>query len=732
MPRFSCYIGVSLVAALCIALPSLGQTNAPNPDEPPTTRLVIHPAEPPAIAMQHRLLPRYLDLKPGNAAVQYLKALPEGGDAELKKHDERIGELLDQPKGEFQVEEARKIVKEIGTSTFEFLRLASLRTDCDWDLPIGEHELYSILLPELSSLRQFSRYLALRARVQIADGRIEQAIETLRVGYALARNAAKGPTLVNALVSVAIARNINQVLLELIEAPGAPNLYWSIAALPDPFIDTRPAMDFEGDGIYLMFPQLKDVATTHLTDEQWSLRLAEFSQSLSKFGSLLGTDAEAKRWQEKLALGVKIAAVAAVYYPQAKTDLQKYGWSKTQLDSMAVAQVILLHIGQTNEVFRDSMFKWFHVPYWQSQDGSLLAQRQFADTVKSREILPFSSLLLPAVNAARFAVVRLDRQFAAIRTLEAVRFHAAMHDGKLPQKLEDIGEIPIPVDPVTGKMFDYKLERGTATLEGKAPAGRTSETGAFRYVISVAEKGTDDKPRDERPAEQKRDSAQEDHKRATPAQTAASEVAKRLLDLFTTRRAKSINNLKQLALSMHNYLDVYKHFPPAATADKAGKPLLSWRVHVLPYVEEGELYRQFKLDEPWDSEHNKQLIEKMPDIFRVPILPPLPKYTTTYLVPVGEETLFYDDKGTPIKEVRDGVSKTILIVEADADQAVIWSKPGDWQFDPKAPARGLGKLRGPTFLAAFADGSIGQLDPERDKERLLRFLMRADGLPVSR
>ena len=89
-------------------------------------------------------------------------------------------------------------------------------------------------------------------------------------------------------------------------------------------------------------------------------------------------------------------------------------------------------------------------------------------------------------------------------------------------------------------------------------------------------------------------------------------------EIDAARRAQSMNNLKQFALAMHNYHDTNGKFPAASSFDKDGKPLLSWRVHVLPYLEQAELYKQFHLDEPWDSEHNKKLIEKMPNVLASP------------------------------------------------------------------------------------------------------------------
>ena len=76
--------------------------------------------------------------------------------------------------------------------------------------------------------------------------------------------------------------------------------------------------------------------------------------------------------------------------------------------------------------------------------------------------------------------------------------------------------------------------------------------------------------------------------------------------------------MKQIALAMHNFHDTHRSFPAAFKVDEEKKPLLSWRVELLPFLEQGELYKQFKHDEPWDSEHNKKLIAKMPQVFAVP------------------------------------------------------------------------------------------------------------------
>src|SRR5206468_5253686 len=75
-------------------------------------------------------------------------------------------------------------------------------------------------------------------------------------------------------------------------------------------------------------------------------------------------------------------------------------------------------------------------------------------------------------------------------------------------------------------------------------------------------------------------------------------------------RQEHVNNLKQIGLAMHSYHDVYKRLPSGAVQDKDGKALLSWRVHLLPFLEQEALFKEFKLDEPWDSDNNKKLLAK--------------------------------------------------------------------------------------------------------------------------
>jgi hypothetical protein len=193
-----------------------------------------------------------------------------------------------------------------------------------------------------------------------------------------------------------------------------------------------------------------------------------------------------------------------------------------------------------------------------------------------------------------------------------------------------------------------------------------------------------------------------------------------------TQRTTSMNNDKQILLALHNYHDVHKTFPAVANFDKNGKPLLSWRVHILPYLDQEKLFRQFHLDEPWDSAHNKKLIAQMPKVFRNPESKASPG-KTTYLGPVGNAMMFTGEpKGVPIAEITDGTANTVFIVEVDDNHAATWTRPEDWKVDLTHPEIGL-RCSENLYHFGFADGSVRFLHQKTDPKILKAFFTRNGG-----
>ncbi len=194
-------------------------------------------------------------------------------------------------------------------------------------------------------------------------------------------------------------------------------------------------------------------------------------------------------------------------------------------------------------------------------------------------------------------------------------------------------------------------------------------------------------------------------------------------------RRKQMNPLKQLGLAFHNYHDSYGGFPSfeGPHSDQAIGKGLSWRVHLLPFLEESALYEEFHLDEPWDSEHNKTLIERMPTIFECDGVEK-PGHTALHVF-TGEETPF--GSGEPIKifQITDGTSITIMVVAAGADTADVWTKPSGLEFNPEDPKKALGKI-GEQFLILLCDGSVRFVRRDIDDQTLSHLIQHADGNPL--
>jgi prepilin-type processing-associated H-X9-DG protein len=194
------------------------------------------------------------------------------------------------------------------------------------------------------------------------------------------------------------------------------------------------------------------------------------------------------------------------------------------------------------------------------------------------------------------------------------------------------------------------------------------------------------------------------------------------------RRNQCTNNLKQIALAMHNYHSANNTLPKPAITDKDGKPLLSWRVAILPYIEQQELYNKFHLDEPWDSPHNKALINEMPPTYVCPSRANVQPGTTAYRVFVGKGAFFESDRATGFADITDGTSNTLMVVEAT--EAVPWTKPdSDLPFDPDAKPSlyGAGSTHPGGLNAAFGDGSVRFIKTSIAVEVFRALITRAGG-----
>ncbi|MCI0462615.1 MAG: sigma-70 family RNA polymerase sigma factor [Gemmataceae bacterium] len=201
-----------------------------------------------------------------------------------------------------------------------------------------------------------------------------------------------------------------------------------------------------------------------------------------------------------------------------------------------------------------------------------------------------------------------------------------------------------------------------------------------------------------------------------------AQVERRIVQRQASRK------LFRLGHALFQYQDEQGRFPPAAILSPAGKPLLSWRVAILPYLGEGDLYRQFKLEERWDSKHNKALLERMPDVFAPVNVQPKEPHVTFYRVFTGASTAFDGKEGVKLEDFTDNRATTVLVVEAG--EPVPWTRPGDLPYDGGRLPK-LGGLFGGSFHMLMADGSVRFVLPGFDEEIFRRAITRDDGKSIS-
>jgi prepilin-type processing-associated H-X9-DG protein len=198
------------------------------------------------------------------------------------------------------------------------------------------------------------------------------------------------------------------------------------------------------------------------------------------------------------------------------------------------------------------------------------------------------------------------------------------------------------------------------------------------------------------------------------------------------------NNLKQIAIALHNYHDTYKTFPAPYIADENGRPMHSWRTAILPFMEQSHIFNQYNFNEPWDGPQNSQLAAMYPQlpVYRCPDDTAAGFDSPSYMAIVAPGGVFEDGKWNSIADITDGTSNTILVVEVSGATSH-WMAPVD--LDAEALNRMINSAQDGTGLAsnhsqgvnvALADGSVVRLTETTDLETLRRLVTRSDGNPV--
>jgi hypothetical protein len=283
----------------------------------------------------------------------------------------------------------------------------------------------------------------------VADGNLDSAIKHSQAHFALARNVGDGPTIANVLVGFAIQGNACSALTDFIQHPQAPNLYWSIAALPKPLISLDKVQDAELHSLELTFPWLKNVLDEQASADQWNERLDQVWELMSSVGSRVP---------------VTLNELIVWGYPTAKRRLVDQGQTSERVSGMSVAQVLLADMYFQDQIKRQSVLKWSVLPFVRGYSEVMAAQdiREEAlgfdlEHLASRGRFEYSNALVGQVSS--------QQKLAMLQFVEVLRMVAA-GTGALPKSIADVSYPPLPIDPASGEPFQFESDGTKATLEG--------------------------------------------------------------------------------------------------------------------------------------------------------------------------------------------------------------------------------------------------------------------------
>jgi Protein of unknown function (DUF1559) len=196
---------------------------------------------------------------------------------------------------------------------------------------------------------------------------------------------------------------------------------------------------------------------------------------------------------------------------------------------------------------------------------------------------------------------------------------------------------------------------------------------------------------------------------------------------------KSVANLNKIGFALYRFRSRSDSLPAHAIYDDSGKPLLSWRVALLPFLGESDLFEEFHLNEPWDSEHNRQLLPRMPEVYRSFTPQAERPNETTYLAPIGKDLMFTGEStGTKYKDAVDGFGNSAVVVQVETERAVPWTSPQDFPVDLAKPARGFANYPERGYLLAFSDWHVARIAPQISDKSLAGLFTRSakDGVAL--
>jgi len=368
---------------------------------------------------------------------------------------------------------------------YHIIEKAGRKRDCDWGY-ITEYKGIATLLPHVQNARDLARFLQGKANWEIRNGKYDDAVKTIRLGLRLSEHLKNSdfPVLVTELVGIAI-RGIMESEIRLLSAqPDAPNLYPALTQIIEPgdlfqkSLQAEQYWLFSRQNVQEVFERI-DTAT----DTEYMMLLDDI---LSTMMSAQRADYGDVKDKFKTANMKTMACI--VCYPYGKARLLKQGFSDEEIESMSVYRVVVPHILEEIKAAYDKLIVASSFPVG-SQHAAIVFDSNDYMNISESPARIYLAMLLPAVEAAKNAFLRQEQGLDLLKIVEAIRYYAAVHEGQLPESLEAIGELYVPlVNPMDNKPYVYRTEGNTAFIEFNSP----NSGGKSRLDVTIEGLGTRD------------------------------------------------------------------------------------------------------------------------------------------------------------------------------------------------------------------------------------------------
>lgn len=433
-------------------------------------RLTVSPSPESTPLLKYRLTVPHEERVVGNAATLYLRSTAENGLSSPRKNaTDMVGKdpfydwAQKTPLDEIPADKLRAVSQLFDSWINNHIARATRCSECDWGLgeeALSGMDLLTFPLPSMQNTREFARVLSLRTRHAILDGRYDDAVEHLRMTYQLGRNVGKVKLLVCSLIGYVEAAMANDSMLWLIVGDDSPNMYWALSEIPMNVVDHHASLNLDLSlGLKLM--DLEHAESLELSKEEWNRRLERVLSQLRH-----GLDNPEPEEENSVPITDLMSAIGGqTAYDAAKRRLMASGMQEQNFDGMAVGQVMLVDAAREYKKVAQELEAHSLLPWQMARKSLPVIEEAFRSEKAAQTIGRQAAMqIMPAAYATLRAKFRTQRDIALLRSIEALRMHAA-EQGAFPKSLDEIENVVVPNNPATAKPFLYRREEGVAIID---------------------------------------------------------------------------------------------------------------------------------------------------------------------------------------------------------------------------------------------------------------------------